>query len=408
MGFFDESQSVGRQPPSLIPRCPDCGLYTKCKSPKMPVYGNGAKGIMIIGESPAKVEDERNRPFQGMAGVFLQDKLRKFGFDFDEDFWITNAIICRPTTEEGENRNPTEAEVKYCRPNAIKAIRELKPRTIILLGKPAIQSIVGWIWENDVDVVGKWVGWNIPDQKTNSWICPIWHPSYIIRTKEEREALGKVTENLFDRYLEAALSHTERPWKTVPDWDSEANVVMEDKTACFNIQQIVEFGKPVAFDYECDGLKPENQDLGIICVSMSNGEFTFAYPWTKATAEATKKFLLSPVPKICQNANYEIRWSINRLGVMPRNIVWDTMLTTHALDTRKGICGLEFQEFVRLGFSGHKSWIKPFMKSVVNNCNSKNRLMELDLRKVLKYCALDALIEWKLADIQAKAMGVEI
>src|SRR5688572_528647 len=87
--------SSARRPPT-IPKCGACGLLKGCKSPKMPVSGKGAKGILIIGEAPGRDEDIQGRPFVGATGEKLETTLRKLGVEMRRDCWLTNALICRP------------------------------------------------------------------------------------------------------------------------------------------------------------------------------------------------------------------------------------------------------------------------------------------------------------------------
>jgi uracil-DNA glycosylase family 4 len=142
-GFFHESSLVRQAPQlSLAPKCGTCGIYKTCKSPKMPVHGKGRKGILIVGEAPGATEDEQNRPFCGKSGQFLRDRLKRYGINMDEDCWLTNALICHPAN----NRKPTPDEIGYCRPNVLKAIRELEPLVILLVGGPAVTSVIGSTW----------------------------------------------------------------------------------------------------------------------------------------------------------------------------------------------------------------------------------------------------------------------
>ena len=60
-------------------------------------HGNFNKGIMVIGEAPGEVEDEKGRPWQGPTGRLLSRFYRRQGIDLFEDFTILklNAVVYR-------------------------------------------------------------------------------------------------------------------------------------------------------------------------------------------------------------------------------------------------------------------------------------------------------------------------
>jgi uracil-DNA glycosylase family 4 len=392
---------------SIIPECGVCGLYKKCLSPKMKVYGDGKLEVMVVAECPGRQEDKQGRPLVGKSGQYLRNILTELGIDLDRDCWTTNAIICRSMDSEGNNRTPTDKEITYCRPNIIKNINDLKPKTIILLGERAVLSVIGWLWREEIDLMSRWVGWDIPSQKINSWVVPSWHPSYLKRVLENRRGTGEVTEKLFIQHLRQAFEHTNRPWKSTQNYEEKVSVIFDPEIAAKHIRKIIRYNKFTVWDFECEGLKPENPNLGIVSCSLSNGKFTMSYPWTGEAITATKELLQSNLPKGGWNSlKYDTRWTLAKLGLIPRNQVFDGMQAIHCLDNRPRICSLEFQEFVQLGFSGHKEWIKPYIKS--GSSNSSNQIRKADLRKLLFYGGLDALVSWKICKKLAKRIGVSL
>lgn len=163
--------------------CRKCGLYKNCISPKMEYTGHGKKNILIIGEAPGKVEDERNIQFVGKAGKLLESECYKYGVDIFEDCWRINAVNCRPQDQSGNNRKPTRREVEYCRFKVDKTINELKPKFIWLLGNVALESILMRRFSNLS--ISRWRHLCIPDEKTGAWIIPLYHPSYLLRNMND-------------------------------------------------------------------------------------------------------------------------------------------------------------------------------------------------------------------------------
>ena len=402
LGLFSllERNPASARVPSR-PQCGACGLWQGCQSPKMPVAGEGRKGIMVAAESPGKTEDEEGIPLVGKAGQLLQKYLSQVGINLFRDCWVVNSARCRPP----RNALPPKA-IGYCRPFTVNDIRELKPRAILLLGGAAIKSIIGWQWREEVGDVGRWVGWQIPCQELNAYLCPTWHPSYLARQEGARDY--PVLEGWFLRHLRAFARLTDRPWPNgPPDYASQVQVTIDPDEAAQVVEKFTQNNKLTAFDFETDRIKPDHPDAFIHSCALSDGEDTVAFPWVGEATRAMKKFLCSGVPKIGWSIKFESRWARKIAGVRIRNWRWDGMLAAHVLDNRRGITGLEFQAWVQLGQRPWDESVLPFLKSAGGG-NAPNRIKQADLRKVLMYCGCDARLEFELARIQAKQLGIKL
>lgn len=395
-GFFSSSV-VSKQPLSLVAKCGACQLFTKCQSPKMPVAGRGLKKILVVGESPGENEDRDGKPFlkYAPAGEKLYSTMRRHGVDLYRDCWITNALICRsPET-------PTPKQIEWCRPNLMRTVDELQPEIIIPLGGPAVSSLIGGLWREDPGPITQWAGFVIPCQKPNAWIAPTFHPAFVLRSSDD-----PVVDMMFNQHIAAACLKEGRPWDVVPDYAKKVWRMYNTEEIKFNIRAFFIKDVPVAFDFECTSLKPDSKESRIVCCSMSNGEYTIAFPWLDAVIPAMKEFLLSDVPKIAANAKYEHRWCKAKLGIDVNNWCWDTMLTAHLLDNRPRVTGLKFQAFAMLGVASYDDHIKPWLQG--KGGNGQNKIREVDKDSLLLYCGIDAKLEWELAHKQAELMGVSL
>ena len=115
---------------------------------------------------------------------------------------------------------------------------------------------------------------------------------------------------------------------------------------------------------------------------------------------------------------FEEQWTVNKLGVEVQGWHWDTMITAHTLDNRPSITGLKFQAYVQLGIvdwmTDYNKEVAPYLKPTDANkkkygANAINCIDELitkpgGMRKLLKYCALDSIYEYRLALMQMKEM----
>jgi uracil-DNA glycosylase len=155
-----------------------CSLCKLSRSRKNAVPGDGQTSakIIFIGEAPGKNEDEKGRPFIGVAGRILDDALQKAGIERSQVF-ITNIVKCRPPG----NRIPEDEERAACRPYLDRQISLIAPRIICILGATAYSSILG----------GKSITQNrgkIIKRKGQKYLITI-HPAAAIYNKNLRHAL---------------------------------------------------------------------------------------------------------------------------------------------------------------------------------------------------------------------------
>lgn len=404
-GFFTDAELKTPTRTEAVPRCTACGLYKRCKSPKMPVYGQGRKGILIIGEAPGAQEDERNQPFCGPVGTLLQHTLRDLGTDLYRDCWTTNTLRCRPPG----NATPTDRQIDWCRPYLIEAVREHKPSVVLLLGSIPVKSLIGWLWKEDPGGVSRWAGYCIPNRRLNAWIAPAWHPSFVSRQTGNPDSLkdNGLSLRVWRRHLKAALKHTDHPWTgDEPNPSTLVTPIYDAGEAATRIRQYTDSGKLLAFDLETNGIKPDAGCMNIHTCAVSDGETAIAYPWQGEAVDATLEFMRSGSPKVGHNAKFDTRWIRKHLGVWVKNLVWDSMLAAHVLDNRQGTKSLKFQSFALLGEDSYDDRVKPYLKS--DGGNTPNRIAEAPLRDVLLYNGLDTLFTVRIARMQAEKLGVEI
>lgn len=400
MAFFESVQVESKRNfDSLIPRCGACGLSKTCFSPKIPLTGKGRKGILIINEAPNQDDDRRNQHISGSNSKLLRETLEKSGIDLDLDCWRIGSIICRPP----EDREVDIKEIQHCRPNILKVIKEQKPRIIIPLGIEAVESVVAPLWRDNVDSINMWVGWQIPAHRYNAWVTPTHSIDTVESPQDQREL--KVTRLWWQRHIAAAVALHGRPWQDgdIPNYQKQIKVEFDPDKAASWIDDKIRAGGAVSFDYETNRLKPDHPRAEIRCCSVCwRGKETIAYPWIGAAIDATRRLLVSALPKIGWNKKFEERWTRRILGVRVNNWSWCGMLSAHHLDSREGITGAKFQGLVRLGVQDWSAEIKPYLSAA--DAEGFNRIKEVDLRTLLVYCGVDSLVEYLVASIQKKEM----
>ena len=157
--------------------CTKCGLHagrTKVVVGHGPVPSN----LMIIGEGPGEQEDLSGIPFVGKAGQLLSKILESVGINRDTDAYIANTVKCRPP----QNRTPLVSEMEACKPYLIRQIQLVKPKVIILLGSPALKTVLEEMTPIS-QVRGKWFQAQVDYMDSPLYIIPMFHPSYLLRNQ---------------------------------------------------------------------------------------------------------------------------------------------------------------------------------------------------------------------------------
>ena len=162
--------------------CKSCDLC-KDRTNAVPGDGDSKASIMFIGEAPGRNEDEKGKPFVGMAGKILDETLAKVGLA-RSNVYITNVVKCRPPG----NRVPTEEERRVCRSYLEREISIVSPKIICILGRTAYQSLLGGgsIFGNR----GKFI------QKDNRLYFITVHPAAIIYNNKLRNVLESDMQKL--------------------------------------------------------------------------------------------------------------------------------------------------------------------------------------------------------------------
>lgn len=376
----------------------------------MRVDGLGKRRVLIISDYPGKSEDSEGRPFVGRSGQFLEAELKRVGFDLRRDAWLTNALICY-----SPDKSQPATAIEDCRPNLLRAVRDLDPVTIILMGGLAVESVIGHLWKPNTGPVSKWTGRLIPNHKPNAWIAPLNNPAYVMKDKASPVDLLQ-----FRAGLKAAVAKTARPWPDgPPNFESRVEVIKSPIEAANRLKRYT--GGDVAFDYEATALKPDGEAFEIVCCGVCwEGQETICFPWHGPVIPEMRRILSDPkIGKIAANLKYEDRATRAVLGIDIRGWKFDTMLGAHVLDARRGggadglekgsgCTGLKFVSYVRLGqpdYSGHlEDLLKP--AGGKSGGNAANRVREIDFHNLARYCGADALLEWEIAQQMMSELGM--
>lgn len=380
--------------------CDYCELYKDCRSPRMEPTGLGKRGILVIAEAPGNIEDEQGAQLVGRAGQLLRDSLWDMGIHLDRDCWKTNSVQCRPMDARGSNRTPTSKEIGHCRSRVWGDIERLKPKVIILLGNVALESFLGGRWKKDMGGITRWRGWTIPDRDVKAWVCPTFHPSFVMRSEGE-----PVVRLVFEQDLQQAVDYAETPFPDYGDEISQIKILPTPRETELYLKSLnKECPDFMAFDFETSGLKPYREGHFIRTCAISTRRGTTAFSVYDNIKPALKELLENPkIGKSAHNLKFEDLWGAECLDALTESWAWCSQTVAHILDGRGKISSLKFQAYVRFGIIDYDSDIAHFLKSPNDkDSNAFNRIAEAPLDKLLTYNGVDALLGGRLTSLQMK------
>jgi uracil-DNA glycosylase family 4 len=335
VGFFDIQEKQAPQRDKLLKglsvellhkkQCAVCPLNLQrgLIHPQMEPTGTKRPLVYMLGEAPGKSEDRKGRQFAGQSGEVLHVRIPP---KWQDDLRWNNVVRTRPP----DNRDPTHVEIECCRPSIVADIERTKPVAIFGFGAIPLQ------WAIDQSGITKWAGRCTPIKvgKHACWYFPMFHPSYILRTRRftprDPKAYGSDLEFKFALDLKRAFRMVE---KGLPEpivdtrEDALANVewvtghgkgdlqrVLEEIDACYH-------ERAIGLDYETDRLRPYGKGAIILTASIARPglAFAFAYQhkdagWTPAQRDtirvAWRRMLLkAKCRKISHHLGFELEWS---------------------------------------------------------------------------------------------------
>lgn len=119
--------------------CPRMHHRTKVLTP---LNGSASSKVMFVAEAPGRHGADRTGvPLHGDAtGVMFESLLEGVGWQ-REDVFVTNAVLCNPRDQVGNNARPTRAEIENCAAYLEMTINAVGPEVIVPMGAVALDAL---------------------------------------------------------------------------------------------------------------------------------------------------------------------------------------------------------------------------------------------------------------------------
>jgi uracil-DNA glycosylase family 4 len=124
-----------------VQKCRLCPEMEGCARVLSWANGGHDSKVMFIGEAPGRLGADRTQvPFHGdKAGDNFEHLIELAGLSRREIF-VTNAVLCNPRDERGNNCPPSRSAVRNCSVNLQRQIDAIDPRLVVTLGAAALEA----------------------------------------------------------------------------------------------------------------------------------------------------------------------------------------------------------------------------------------------------------------------------
>lgn len=304
------------------------------RTPFVPAEGRKDSAVALVGEAPGSNESRMRRPFVGGAGRVLDRALETAGLA-RTDCYITNVVKHQPVT--GGGVPTTNFGVYYedagkrvagqflvqSRVALLDELAQTKAAVVVALGDEALRALAGRTG------ITKWRGSILWSEALQKKIIPTIHPAAVLR---EVAYYPLVCFDLKRAKEQSRFTALHRPIRQLVTSPTTGEVE-------YHINRMALNRAPVVFDIEND----EGGEL--TCVGLSDSpHWALTVPcgpthgvdyWGSKLPkmeQLVRELLEDPlVPKIAQNAQYDVLWLRHYRQWDVRPIVFDTMTAHHTV-----------------------------------------------------------------------------
>ena len=356
----------------------------------VPSEGPRDARIVIIGECPGATEEREGRPFIGGAGMVLNGLLADAHIA-RESCYITNVVKVRPPANKFSwfyEKKKVEKKVRLVPKPELQAgieelhgeLRAVAPNVIVPLGNEALKAVMG------LDGITDWRG-SILESPFGK-VIPTYHPAAIMRMWPWRPVARLDFLRVAEQAAFPEVRRKERVLKIMPTFEEiEAAVrrLMMSERVAFDIETDAKQVTAIAFS--------DSPDYAICIPFWFRGQGsmwneiheTEIWGMVRALLEAKKP------EKIAQNAQYDMAFLADVMGIKTRGLWMDTMVAQHT-------CYSELP--ASLAFLCSIYTDQPYYKNMIDTD---------DAREYFTYNALDACVTFEVAtklEVELRELGL--
>jgi uracil-DNA glycosylase family 4 len=296
----------------------------------VPGTGNSKAKLVICGEAPGEIEDDRGLPFVGPSGDLLDEMLNVAGIK-RSDVWLTNVVKYRPPQNDLTKLKLIGVDYDEQVEVLWKELSQIKPNCILALGGTALKALTGQ------EGITQRRGSIYRSKRLLSKVVGTYHPAHLLRqagTEVANYSARVYVQHDISRAVEEAkfsdFKIPDRALKVIQN-SSQLNQFIRKYEDCKYLSIDIETFKCVP---SCIGLAFSKWEAVSVPLFNTMGNINFcninynemAWMW-KFIAD----LLASPkYYKVGQNFKFDDA-RLRTLGFVTSNFHADTMLMAHTL-----------------------------------------------------------------------------
>lgn len=235
-------------------KCTLCPLGVRAiRSPCVTAEGRPG-GLLVVGESPSKEDDDNGRPFYGQSGVHIKKIITSV---WQGPIAFDNGIRCYPGREEIKDKY-----VDQCRGYLTKTIEEVAPTRIIAVGSWAAKAL----FDRSVPPLSSRRAYAWLQGKKPTPVFFVMNPTAALR--------NRFLAKWFESDVRHALTCEDPP---PGPWSSEATVITSENLALLAERELMA-QRWVSFDVETAGAM-WNDEFRIISTALCGSDDDDAWVW---------------------------------------------------------------------------------------------------------------------------------
>jgi uracil-DNA glycosylase family 4 len=127
---------------SVVQGCEKCARMNGSARVLNRAAGRIDAPIMFIGEAPGRLgADSSEIPFHGDKAGHNFEELLEFAGLTRASAFVTNAVLCNPKDEKGNNAPPNQSEIENCSGYLRQQIDLISPKIVVTLGGCALRAV---------------------------------------------------------------------------------------------------------------------------------------------------------------------------------------------------------------------------------------------------------------------------
>ena len=156
-----------------VKNCTKCPRMTESLRVLNGSVGNLHAKILFIGEAPGRLgADNTGIPFHGDKSGHNFEELLSFAKLSREDIFVTNAVLCNPKDDNGNNATPKKIEIANCSSYLKEQIDLINPKIVVTLGAKALDA-TKFLDDHNLQLK---LGVRTKNKWNNRILIPLYHP----------------------------------------------------------------------------------------------------------------------------------------------------------------------------------------------------------------------------------------